>query len=48
LDNHTFANHIAGATLLAGALGWPAFAQEPIYKAPTAVEWSALSKLPVP
>lgn len=46
MDNHKFANHIAGATLLAAVLGWPASAQEPIYKAPTAAEWSALAKLP--
>src|SRR6185503_5675956 len=32
--------------LFAAALGWPAFAQQPIYKAPTAADWSALSKLP--
>jgi hypothetical protein len=46
MDNRKSANHIACAVLFAAALGWPAFAQQPIYKAPTAADWSALSKLP--
>ena len=40
-------HHIACAVLFAAAFGWPAFAQQqPIYKAPTAADWNALSKLP--
>ena len=47
MDNQKFANHIACTVLCAAALGWPAFAQQqPIYKAPTAADWAALSKLP--
>jgi hypothetical protein len=46
MDNQKPANRIACAVLLAAALGLPAFAQQPIYKAPTAADWSALSKLP--
>jgi hypothetical protein len=47
MDNHKLANHIACAVVLAAAVGWPVFAQQqPIYKAPTAADWSALSKLP--
>jgi hypothetical protein len=46
MDNHKLANHIACTVLFAAALGWPAFAQQPIYKAPTAADWSALAKLP--
>ena len=41
------AKHIASAVLFAAAFGWPAFAQQqPVYKAPTAADWGALSKLP--
>ena len=39
-------HHFAGAVLFAAACGWPALAQQPIYKAPTAADWNALSKLP--
>jgi len=47
MDNHKSANHVACAVVLAAAVGWPVFAQQqPIYKAPTAADWSALSKLP--
>src|SRR5262245_44904339 len=46
MDNHKLVNRIACTVLCAAALGWPAFAQQPIYKAPTAADWSALSKLP--
>jgi hypothetical protein len=46
MDNQKLANRIACAVLFAAALGGPAFAQQPIYKAPTAADWSALSKLP--
>src|SRR5690349_22407283 len=47
MENPKFATHVACAVLLAAAFGWPAFAQQqPVYKAPTAADWSALSKLP--
>ena len=46
MDTQKLANHIGCVVLLAAALGWPAFAQQPIYKAPAAADWSALSKLP--
>jgi len=47
MENPKFAAHIACAVLLAAAFGWPAFAQQqPIYKAPTVADWSALAKLP--
>src|SRR5690349_16829673 len=47
MENPKFATHVACAVLLAAAFGWPAFAQQqPIYKAPTAADWSALAKLP--
>ena len=48
MDHQKFATRLAcGAVLFAAALGWPAFAQQqPIYKAPTAADWSALAKLP--
>src|SRR6185503_6915552 len=36
----------ACAVLFAAAFGWPVFAQQAIYKAPTAADWSALAKLP--
>jgi hypothetical protein len=46
MENRKPAHHIACTVLLAATLGWPAFAQQPIYKAPTAADWSALAKLP--
>jgi hypothetical protein len=46
MDNQKLVNHIACAVLFTVALGWHAFAQQPIYKAPTPADWSALSKLP--
>src|SRR5689334_14452329 len=47
MDNHTSARHLDCTVLLASALGWTASAQQqPIYKAPTAADWSALAKLP--
>lgn len=46
MDNQKLANRIACTVLCAAALGWPAFAQQPIYKAPAAADWSALAKLP--
>jgi len=46
MDDQKLANRIACAVLFAAALGWPAFAQQSIYKAPTAADWSALAKLP--
>jgi len=46
MDNQKVATRIAGTALLAAALAWPAVAQEPVYKAPTAADWSALAKLP--
>lgn len=46
MDNRKLAGRIACAVLLAAAVGWPAFAQQPIYKAPTAADWSALGTLP--
>src|SRR5436190_14449620 len=46
MDNHKPAQRIACTVLFAAAVGWPAFAQQPIYKAPTAADWSALAKLP--
>ena len=46
MHNRKSAHHLACAVLFATALGWPAFAQQPIYKAPTAADWSALAKLP--
>ena len=46
MDDQKLANRIACTVLFAAALGWPAFAQQPIYKAPTAADWSALAKLP--
>jgi len=47
MDNQKLVNHIACAVLFAATLGWPVFAQQqPIYKAPTAADWSALAKLP--
>jgi hypothetical protein len=46
MDNRKLASQLAGAVLLAAAAGWPALAQQPIYKAPTAADWSALAKLP--
>jgi hypothetical protein len=46
MDNQKLVNHIACAVLFTVALGWRAFAQQPIYKAPAPADWSALSKLP--
>ena len=48
MKNQTFAIHLAcGVALFATALSWPALAQQqPIYKAPTAADWSALARLP--
>ena len=46
MDDQKLANRIACTVLFAAALGWPAFAQQSIYKAPTAADWSALAKLP--
>ena len=46
MDHQKLANRIACTVLFAAALGWPAFAQQSIYKAPTAADWSALAKLP--
>ena len=46
MDHQKLANRIACTVLFAMALGWPAFAQQSIYKAPTAADWSALAKLP--
>ena len=47
MDNQKSAIRIAGTVLLAAALGWPVFAQQqPVYKAPTPADWSALAKLP--
>jgi hypothetical protein len=46
MDNQKSAQRIACTVLVAAALGWPAFAQQPIYKAPTAADWGALAKLP--
>ena len=46
MHNRKSAHHLACAVLFATALGWPAFAQQPIHKAPTAADWSALAKLP--
>jgi len=46
MDDQKLANRIACTVLFATALGWPAFAQQSIYKAPTAADWSALAKLP--
>jgi hypothetical protein len=46
MDNQKLADRIACTVLFAAALGWSVFAQQPIYKAPTAADWSALAKLP--
>ena len=47
MDIQTWASRIACAVLCAAAFGVTAFAQQqPIYKAPTAADWSALAKLP--
>src|SRR5262245_38110327 len=46
MDNQKLANRIACTVLFAAVLGWPAFAQQQIYKAPAAADWNALSKLP--
>ena len=43
---HTLAKHLACTVLFAAAFGWSAFAQQAVYKAPTAADWTALSKLP--
>ena len=46
MNDQKLANRIACTVLFAAALGGPAFAQQSIYKAPTAADWSALAKLP--
>src|SRR2546426_110770 len=37
---------IAGAVIIAAALGLPGLAQQFVYKAPTPADWAALAKLP--
>jgi hypothetical protein len=46
MDNDKLANRIVCTALFAAVLGGPAFGQQPIYKAPTEADWSALARLP--